>query len=119
MLVSLGNLQRDGGRAIKKTGIDIIQIKRKATFRNTIDILLRALGGKYTENPVFLGAKRPKVYNVSLTVTGFLVGNRLKVKTLLTDNGLDHDLILFLRDQGIEILMTGPDKTANLRGSIK
>ncbi|MFQ5485409.1 MAG: LysM peptidoglycan-binding domain-containing protein, partial [Desulfobacterales bacterium] len=75
LLVDFGNLQGDAARAIKKTGLDIIQIKSKAPLRNTVAKLLRAVKGKYTENPVFLGAKRPKIYNVSLTVPGFLVKN--------------------------------------------
>lgn len=113
LLVDFGNLHGGAARAIKKTGIDIIQIKKEETLLNAIHKLLEALGGSYTENPVFLGAKRPKIYNVSLTVPGFLVKNTLKKKTLLTDARLDHEIILFLRDQGIEILIIGPDKPEN------
>ncbi len=113
MLVDFGNLHGGAARAIKKTGIDIIQIKREETSLNAIHKLLDALGGSYTEDPVFLGAKRPKIYNVSLTIPGFLVKNTLKVTTLLTDARLDHEIILFLRDQDIEILIIGPDKTAS------
>ena len=113
LLVDFGNLHGGAARAIKKTGIDIIQIKREETLLNAIQKLLDALGGSYTEDPVFLGAKRPKIYNVSLTVPGFLVKNTLKAKTLLTDARLDREIILFLRDQGIEILIIGPDKPEN------
>ena len=112
LLVDFGNLHGGAANAIKKTGIDIIQIKREETLLDAIHKLLDALGRSYTEDPVFLGAKRPKIYNVSLTVPGFFVKNALKVKTLLTDARLDSEIILFLRDQGIELFIIGPDKTA-------
>ena len=118
LLVDFGDLYGDAILAVKKTGLDIIRIKEEDGFSAVIEKLLCALGVSYTDDPTFLAAKRPAVYNTSLTIPGFLVANRNlpvlpersqhltgKSKILLATVPLDNEVIQFLTEQDIKVIM--------------
>ncbi|MBL7207861.1 MAG: hypothetical protein ISS67_04995, partial [Desulfobacterales bacterium] len=78
LLVDFGDLYGDAVLSIKKTGLGIIQINNKDNAHEVIEKLFDALEVSYAKAPTFLTAKRPNVYNTSLTIPGYLISNKEK-----------------------------------------
>ncbi len=105
LLVDFGDLYGDAIIAIKKTGLDIIQIKEKDSVYEVIEKIFDALEVSYAKDPTFLAAKRPIIYNTSLTIPGYLLSNKEKHKILLTTAPVNDDIVQFLIDQGIKVII--------------
>ena len=118
LLVDFGDLYGDAILAIKKTGLDIICIKEKDNFSAIIEKLLNALNVSYIKDPMFFAAKRPGDHNTSLTISGFLIASTdlpilpgyskqltKKSKTLLATAPLHDDIVQFLTEQDVKVLM--------------
>ena len=105
LLVDFGDLYGDAIIAIKKTGLDIIQINNKDNAHEVIRKILDALEASYTKYPTFLAAKRPDTYNTSLTIPGYLISNKEKHKILLTTDSINDDIVQFLTNKGIKVLL--------------
>jgi len=103
LLVDFGDLYGDAIIAIKKTGLDIIQIKKKDNIYEVIEKIFDALEVSYAKDPTFLAAKRPDVYNTSLTIPGYLISNKEKHKILLATVPVNDDAIQFLTNKGIKV----------------
>lgn len=107
LLVDFEYFYGDSIPAIKKAGLDIVQVKAQDTFQDITIKLLQALKRSYSTNPTFLAAKRPIMNNISLTIPGFLVTNPGGSKALLSSVPLDKNIIRFLFDKQIKIVMIG------------
>ena len=105
LLVDFGDLYGDAIIAIKKTGLEIIQINNKDNAHEVIRKILDALEASYTKYPTFLAAKRPDVYNTSLTIPGYLISNKRQHKILLATTLINDDIAQFLTNQDIKVLM--------------
>ncbi|MFV9646686.1 MAG: LysM peptidoglycan-binding domain-containing protein [Desulfobacterales bacterium] len=105
LLVDFGDLYGDAIIAIKKTGLDIIQITKKDSAYSVIEKIFDALKVSYTKDPTFLAAKRPVVYNTSLTIPGYLISNKKQDKILLATVPVHHNVIQFLTNKGIKVLL--------------
>ena len=105
LLVDFGDLYGDAIVAIKKTGLDIIQITKKDSAYRVIEKIFNALEVSYTKDPTFLAAKRPVVYNTSLTIPGYLISNKKQDKILLATVPVHHNVIQFLTNQDIKVLL--------------
>ena len=105
LFVDFENLYGDAVQAIKKTGFNIIQVKRKDSATEIIEKLLAALNASYTLDPIFYAAKRPSDYNTTLKIPGFLIEREAPNKTLLSGAPLDPDLISFLNSQKIKVVV--------------
>lgn len=118
LLVDFGDLYGDAIFTIKKTGLDVICIKEEYDFPAIIEKLLYALNVSYVKDPMFFAAKRPDNYNTSLTISGFLIANTdlsilsehskqltKKSKTLIATAPLHYDIVQFLTEQDIRLLM--------------
>jgi hypothetical protein len=104
LLVDFGDLYGDAIIAIKKTGLDIIQIKEKDSVYEVIEKIFDALEVFYAKDPTFLAAKRPVVYNTSLTIPGYLISNKKQNKILLATTSINDDIVQFLINKGIKII---------------
>jgi len=105
LFVDFENLYGDAIQAIKKTGFNIIQVKRKDSATEIIEKLLAALNNSYTRDPIFYAAKRPSDYNTTLKIPGFLIEREAPNKTLLSGAPLDAELISFLNAQNIKVMV--------------
>ncbi|MBU4344947.1 MAG: hypothetical protein KKC73_05965, partial [Proteobacteria bacterium] len=106
LLVDFGDLYGDAVLSIKKTGLGIIQINNKDNAHEVIRKILDALEDSYTKHPTFLAAKRPDVYNTSLTIPGYLISNKNQNKILLATTSINDDIVQFLTNQGIKVMVT-------------
>jgi len=107
LLVDFGDIYGDAALSIKKTGINIIQLKKEESFSAILKNLFKALDVHYLKNPTFLAAKRPSEHNTSLTIPGFLVSDEEKSKILITGVSLDYELIQFFVKDNIKIILMG------------
>ena len=104
LLVDFGDLYGDAIIAIKKTGLDIIQIKEKDSAYKVIEKIFDALEVSYAKDPTFLAAKRPIIYNTSLTIPGYLISNKKQHKILLATAPVNDDVVQFLINKGIKMI---------------
>jgi len=109
-LIDFGNLYGDAVSAIEKTGFTVIQIKSDDKCPVIIQKILGAMDVSYTNNPTFLAAKRPAIYNTVLTIPGFLVTSAGKPSILLSFATPHSGIIQFLTNQGVKISMIQPSK---------
>ena len=107
LLIDFGDFYGESLSAIKESGFDIIQIKSEDNFATIIQTLLSALGLSYSNNPKFLAADRPVIYNTNLTIPGFLIDDGKGSKVLFSGVPLHDGIIELLKDQGIKIIMFG------------
>ncbi len=105
LLVDFGDIYGDAVLSIKKTGLGIIQINNKDNAHEVIRKILDALEASYTKYPTFLAAKRPVVYNTSLAIPGYLISNKEKHKILLAIDSINDDIVQFLINKGIKVLL--------------
>ena len=105
LLVDFEDLYGDAIIAIKKTGLDIIQIKEKDSVYEVIEKIFDALEVSYAKDPTFLAAKRPIIYNTSLTIPGYLISNKKQHKILLATAPVNDDVAQFLINKGIEVII--------------
>lgn len=73
MLIDFGNLQGDAVAAIEKTGFKVLQIPPGATPDLVLRRLAKHLSFEIMPDPIFWAARRPRIYNISVQVPGFLV----------------------------------------------
>lgn len=104
LLIDFEDLYGDAIIAIKKTGLDIIQIKKKDNIYEVIEKIFNALEVSYAKDPTFLAAKRPVIHNTSLTIPGYLISNKKQNKILLATTSINYDVVQFLINQGIKVI---------------
>ena len=109
LLVDFGDIYGDAVLSIKKTGLGIIQINNKDNAHEVIRKILDALEASYTKYPTFLAAKRPDTYNTSLTIPGYLLSNKKQHKILLTTDSINDDIVQFLTNKGIKVIMSNSE----------
>lgn len=110
LIVDFGNIYGEAVSAIKKAGMEMIRIDTKDNVNTIIQKLLKDIGLDYTINPIFFIAKRPEEYNTSLSIPGFLVADSDNHNILISTVPLHNDLIQFLRDKHLKIVIVQPQK---------
>lgn len=113
VFVDFENLYGDAIQSIEKTGFKIIQIKRKDSIYEIIEKLLGALKNSYILDPIFYAAKRPSDYNTTLRIPGFLIEKDTSNKTLISETRLDSELITFLKEQDINVVVVRSEQKKN------
>jgi hypothetical protein len=104
VLVDFEDLYGDAISAIKKTGFEIIQIKKKESADEAIEHILNKLKISYEKNPTFIISKRPDKYNSSLTIPGYLISNKKTYKILLAKTPVNDDVVQFLTNRDIKVI---------------
>lgn len=104
VLVDYGELYGDAISLIRKTGLDIIQIKDEESANSILRKVFSAVKIPFSENPVFLAAKRPETYNIFMTIPGFRLTARSTGDLLITTVPLHYEITQFLIEKGVKIV---------------
>ena len=124
LLVDFGNFYGDTALAVKKTGFDIVAIKKEDDYQTIVQKLLTGLSILCEKNPVFSGATRESSKNVSteniltktistkniltknilISIPGFLITNKDNKKIIITFSPLHEQIICFLGKKNIQVL---------------
>lgn len=101
ILVDFGDLYGDAVNAIRKTGLDILQINVDTGALEILRQLMEAAGMAYTATPVFYGADRSTEFNTAITIDGVLIPTGNGENRLFTEKQMPELIDIFIRNQGI------------------
>lgn len=104
LIVDFGDIYGEALKAIKKAGMDVIRIDTGDNINTIIEKLLKGIGLDYTTNPMLFVAQRPKKYNTSLTIPGFLIADVNSHKILISTVPLHSELVQFLSDRNLKVI---------------
>lgn len=104
ILVDFGDLYGDAIKAIRETGLEILQIKVDATPIEIIARLMDTAGMAYTASPVFYAANRPAKFNTAITVNAILIPTGSGTNQLFIESQIPELIEIFIRDQGIRLV---------------
>ncbi len=114
ILIDFGDLYGDAIKAIRQTGLQILQIDADAGPVDIIKQLMGFVGMEYTLNPYWYGAKRPSEYNTTISVAGILVKTQTGQQRLFTTLDIPEPIRVFLTDQGIRQARIQGNATLNV-----
>jgi len=103
VLVDFGDLYGDAVNAIRKTGLEILQVPVDAGAVEIIQQVMDAAGMAYTAGPVFYGAERPAEFNTTIAINGILIPMTNGENRLFTERPIPQLIEIFLRDRGIRL----------------
>ncbi len=105
LLVDFGDLYGDAVTAIRKTGLEVIQVTAEDSYAAIVRKLFTVLGVDYVENPTFLAARRPAQYNTGITIAGVLYVKAEGQRTLLSGATLHPAVTDLLSARGVDIVV--------------
>lgn len=73
ILIDYGDLGGDAVSSIEKTGARVVQLKPPAGPAEVLDWLSELIPLEFTPDPVFWTSERPRLYNPSVQIPGYLV----------------------------------------------
>ncbi|MFO8111503.1 MAG: hypothetical protein R6T92_03240 [Desulfosalsimonadaceae bacterium] len=76
ILIDYGDLGGDAITSIEKTGLQVLQLKRSRHFGDMISQLAEHRLLEYDADPIFWTSARPRLYNPSIQIPGYLVTSR-------------------------------------------
>jgi len=107
VLLDFGDLGGDAIESIQKTGFRIVQIDGDGSSRALIASLSELMPAEITADPIFWAARRPRLYNPSFQVPGFLIstkhGDQVQ-QVLVTSIALPEWIVSYLSDSGIRLM---------------
>ncbi|MFW5937059.1 MAG: hypothetical protein ACOCS6_03290, partial [Desulfosalsimonas sp.] len=107
MLVDYGSLKGDAVRAIEDTGFKILKIEGRREVEPLLRDLAEALPIAYDKAPIFWTADRPRIYNTSIEIPGYLVSAGQQdggPGVLLTRTKLPGALLEYLQAEGVSVM---------------
>ena len=104
ILVDFGDLYGDAIKAIKNTGLKIIQINAEAGPLDILQRLMENAGLSYTRSPVFYGADRPAEFNTAIAINGLLIPTGSGKNRLFFAMHIPELIEPFIHGQGIELV---------------
>jgi len=107
VLIDYGDLHGDAVEKMEPTGFRVVEIDKHQDSLTIIKRLLDGLQFEFEENPTFWTAKRPRIYNTSVTIDGLLFtlpSGRAKSDILITAVPLDKDLAAYFNQSGVQIV---------------
>ena len=110
LIVDFGNIYGEAISAIKKAGMEVVQIETGDNINTNIQKLLKGIGLDCTIDPMFFVAKRPEKYNTSLTIPGFLIADSESNNILVATVPLHNDLIQYLTDRDFKVVIVQPQR---------
>ncbi|MBW1842461.1 MAG: hypothetical protein JRI75_11820, partial [Deltaproteobacteria bacterium] len=105
ILVDFGDLYGNAIAAIEKTGFQVIQLNPEDNLQSLTEKLLAAVDVEYSRNPTFFAAKRPVMYNTSITIQGYLIDAAGKHQILITGIDLKDEVVQFLTGHGVTTIV--------------
>ncbi len=104
VLIDFSDLYGDSVQAIKKTGLDVVQIRPEDNFDLIALRILTAVSIGYEQNPTLLAAKRSAQYNTAVKINGILCDNGQKRRILLTSADLHAAVTELLNRHEIDVV---------------
>ncbi len=104
VLIDFGDLYGDAVKAIKQTGLNIIQVKAEDTSLDILQRLMEAAGLSHTRAPVFYGADRSAEFNTAITIEGLLIPTPSGQNRLFFSMPIPELIERFISAQGIELV---------------
>lgn len=104
-VVDFGDLYGDAATAIRKTGLNVVQIGQKDSYDTIAEKLLSALSINFKHHPTLLAARRPAMYNTAITIKGLLCDDDYNRRTLLTSALLHSAVTDMLNNRGIDVVV--------------
>jgi len=104
ILVDYANFHGNTAAAIKKSGFEIIQIKREDNYNTIIKKLLTAMEIPHEKNPVFWGAERDSSKNISIRLPGFIITSKNNEKKVIAFTKINEKIELFLAKRDTRII---------------
>jgi hypothetical protein len=103
-VVDFGDLYGDAAAAIRKTGLNVVQIRQMDSYDTIAAKLLSALSIRFKHRPTLLAARRPATYNTAITINGLLCDDDYNRRTLLTSASLHSAVTDMLNNRGIDVV---------------
>jgi LysM repeat protein len=104
-VVDFGDLYGDAVTAIRRTGLNVVQIMQTDSHDTIAEKLLSALSIKFKHRPTLLAARRPAKYNTAITINGLLCDDDYNRRTLLTSASLHSAVTDMLNNCGIDVVV--------------
>ncbi len=107
VLIDYGDFCGDAVEKMEPTGFRVVEIDKHQDSMTIIKRLLDGLQFEFEENPTFWTAKRPRIYNTSVTIDGLLFtlpSGSTKRDILVTTVPLDKDLAVYFNQSGTQIV---------------
>lgn len=107
MLVDYGSLKGDAVRAIEDTGFTVLKIEGHREIEPLLRNLAGALPVAFDKDPMFWAAERPRIYNTSIEIPGYLVSSGRQdgaPRLLLTRAEPAGALLEYLQGEGIRVM---------------
>jgi LysM repeat protein len=104
ILIDFGELYGDAVTAIKKTGLDVVQIGLRDSYIIIAQKILTALSIQYKQRPTMLAARRSAKYNTAITINGLLYTNDQNGRVLITSADLHPAVTELLNYRGIDVV---------------
>jgi hypothetical protein len=105
VLLDFGELYGDAIKALRQSGLDVVQIAPDEPYTAVAAKVLAGLGEQFVEHPSFPAAPRPPPYNATVTIYGLLYTNAENNKhTLLSAAALHPAITDLLSADGIAVV---------------
>lgn len=88
ILIDYGDLGGDAITSIEKTGLQVLQLQRSRHPGDMLSQLAEQRLLDYDADPIFWTSARPRLYNPSIQIPGYLVSSR---KEVVRPQGMDAD----------------------------
>ena len=110
LLIDFEDLYGEAIDAIKKTGLNVVQIRRDDSPTTITTKLFNGMHSAYTVNPTFMAAKRHSPFNTTIRINGFLLNRQNSENILLATNSLNQKVVEFIESTGSRVIMLGQSK---------
>ena len=106
-LIDFGDLYGDAVTEIRKTGLNVLQIKLDGDMKTLITQILDAIGDPYLSDPVFFAAKRPADFNTKIKIKGFLITKTKGSRVLISATPLHNRVLQFFNENSVKVVLAG------------
>jgi LysM repeat protein len=104
ILIDFSELYGDAATAIKKTGLDVVQIGPRDSYNIIAQKILTALSIQYKQHLTLLAARRSAKYNTAITINGLAYTDDQNRRILLTSADLHSAVTELLNYRGIDVV---------------
>jgi len=108
LLIDFGDLFGDAVKAIKQSGLDIVQLRPDDTPDMILKKILPEPSVSLKARPKFQAAGRPESFNTAIIFPGQLINQGGQSTILLSMPDLNKNIVRFLRERGILVILYSP-----------
>lgn len=107
VLLDYGDLGGDAVSSIEKTGFRVLQIKNGSGLGDIVEKLSPIMPAEVTADPLFWTSRRPRIYNPSFQIPGYLIMARQENRTrrvLITTIPVPQSIAAYLAETGVLLM---------------